>query len=234
MDSATVYTKFYKSIQAQVKSGNANVVEELRKGLKQIKAARNCGYVYAAFSCLICHICCVKPCLVIAMDENDRYKKFQKVLAKGRRIYWDDWDDDQKMNDLFLKAMDVIDSIILEKEELKDRLYERKRIVLETYESNPTQQLSDEVSNINMQLSNVHSKNNDEFVKQLLKYVMRHHNISTEFLRSQFVVNIDAYDMTVLKAAAPILSFILEDDDAIRMDDIIAMDTSTAYRFITR
>jgi hypothetical protein len=63
---------------------------------------------------------------------------------------------------------------------------------------------------------------------------MRHHSISTDIIRSQFIVIIDAYDMTVLRAAAPLLAFILEDDDAIRMDDIIAMDTSTAYRFITR
>jgi hypothetical protein len=118
MDSSTVFTKFYKPIQAEVKNGKANIVDELRNGLKQIKAARNCGYVYAAFSCLICHICCVKPCLVIAVNENDKYKKLQKILAKGRTIYWDDWDDEDKMNQLFLKAMDVIDAIIEKKEAL--------------------------------------------------------------------------------------------------------------------
>ena len=229
MDYSTVFTKFYKPIQAKVKNGKANIVDELRNGLKQIKAARNCGYVYAAFSCLICHICCVKPCLVIALDENDRYKKFQKVLAKGRTIYRDDWEDEEKMNELFLKAMDVINAIILEKDEMKKRLYKRKRTVLETYESNPSNQLSEEVRYINMQLVNMYSKTEDDFVIHLLKYVMRHQSINTEF-----IVIIDAYDMTVLRAAAPLLAFILENDDAIRMDDIIAMDTSTAYKFITQ
>jgi hypothetical protein len=107
-------------------------------------------------------------------------------------------------------------------------------IVLKTYESNPSNQLSEEMSNISMQLVSIKIINEDDFVKQLLKYVMRHHCVSTELIRLPFLVNIDAYDMTVLRATAPILAFILEDDDAIRMDDIIAMDTSTAYKFITR
>lgn len=231
-----MFTKFYRHAYGDVKNGNLDITKELERVKKSIKIASRCGFVYSGLTCVTCCLCFVKPCCLIAFDENERYKKLKHTLAKCRTIYGEDWNDAKKMNTLFIRSMEVIEAAIFQLQLQKQKLQNTLDQLTSAYASDPTdQEVKHKINDVKNSIEQIHlmSIDDDGFVHHLFKYVLRHHNPSTDMLRSYFPITINHYDMTLLRASVPILSLAFDRKYMLRVDDIIAIDTRAAYRLVS-
>ena len=231
-----MFTKFYRQAYADVKSGHVDITKELERAKKSIKIASRCGFVYSGLSCVTCCLCFVKPCCLIAFDENDRYKTLKRTLAKCEAVYGKDWHNSRLMNDLFIRVMDVIEATIIQIQSKVHYLQDTKRRMTTEYENNPTNiKLLEQINDITSEINQIifMGIDDNECVRNLMKHVVRHHNPNTDMLASNFPIAISQYDMTLLRASIPIMTMAFGKRYLLRMDDIIAIDTRAAYALLS-
>ena len=236
MDAYTMFTKFYRPAYADVRSGNVDIRKELERAMRTIKMASRCGFVYSGISCITCCLCFVKPCCLIAFDENYRYKVLKKNVLKCEEIYGEDWKDAKKMNDLFVRAMEVIEAALFRLQSRRQWLEDTKRRREREYETNPADlSLLNEINDIKCQLTQIlfMSMDDNEFVHCLLLHVLRHHNPNTDLLGSNFPITITHYDMTILRATIPFMCLAFEKRNLLKIDEIIEIDTRAAYQLLS-
>lgn len=231
-----MFTKFYRQAYADVKSGQVDIRKELERAKKSIKMASTCGFVYSGISCVTCCLCFVRPCCMVAFDENYRFKVLRKTLLKCEKIYGEDWKDSRKMNNLFVRVMEVIEAALFQLQSRKQWLQHTKQRREREYESNPSDlSVLDEIKDIKRELALIQfiSMDDDEFVHCLLQHVLRHHNPNTDSLTSNFPITINHYDMTLLRASIPLMTLAFEKRSLLRIDEIIEIDTRAAYQLLS-
>jgi hypothetical protein len=192
--------------------------------------------VYSCLSCVTCCLCFVKPCCMIASDENYRYVVLKRNLAKCAEIYGEDWRNATRMNTLFLRVVEVIEAALVQLRSRKQWLEDQKLSYGREYENNPADMSTlDKMQDVNLKLLRINPmvRDDDEFVHSLLEYVRRHHNPNTDMLRTDFPIMITHYDMTLLRAAIPLMSLAFDNKPPFRIDDIIEIDTRVAYQLVS-